>query len=87
MKTWRTTAPRLPAIAHDRTTATARLAGAAWIHLDELATGALSLACEYLDELAPPGVVNVLGQHAGCQAFDVEVFDFDRIEPQDEVGG
>jgi hypothetical protein len=46
-------------LAHDRATTTAFLTGAAWVHLDELATGALSLACEYLDELAPPGIVGV----------------------------
>src|SRR4051812_5553972 len=73
-------------LAHDRTTATAFLTGTAWVHLDELATGALSLACENRDELCPPGIVNVLGQHPGCQALDVEVLHLDGVEPYDEVG-
>lgn len=58
---------------HELTATAAQLRCTARIHLDVLATGALSLAREYRDELRPPGVVNVLGQHPASQPFDVEV--------------
>ncbi len=51
------------------------------------ATGAFCLvACER-DDLRPRGVIDVLSEHPGCQAFDVEVFEGDPAETADQIAG
>lgn len=63
----------------------AGLAGSAWIDFDELATGAFSLVASERGDKTPRGVIYVLGQHPGCQAFDVEFFDCDPTETIDQI--
>lgn len=69
----------------DRSALRAGLRSPARIDADELAPGSLSLVCEHLNQLRPRGVVDVLGEHSGRQAFDVEVFDRYPAEAADYI--
>ena len=53
---------------------------ASWIHRYYCPTGARSLVSQDAEKLAPAGVVDGLGQHAGSQAIDVEVLNSDQSE-------
>ena len=66
-------------------TATAFLRCASWVHPVELSRGAFSLRFEYLSELCPPGIMNLLGQTHLRKALDVEILDGDRVEPTHDV--
>jgi hypothetical protein len=74
-------------LGNDGSASAAALGSAAWIHSDELAAGAFSLARENRDELCPRGVVNLFGEHAGRKTADVEVLDGNALESFDKVCG
>ena len=69
-------------LANRRMASAAFLGCAAWIHPEELAPSTFGLGCEDRGELCPCGVVHLFGEaHLFlCQAFNVEVFDRDRVE-------
>lgn len=71
----------------DRPAFGAGLRSAARIDLDERATSLHSFIVEHRDQLRPSGVVNVLGEHAARQSFDVEVFNGNTPEPTHESSG
>ena len=65
----------------------APLAGTARIHLDEQATGTLSLVRQLGEEAGPSGVVNGLGKHTARQPLDVEILNRDQAEaPHQRMG-
>src|SRR5690606_28821200 len=71
----------------DRPAFRARLRSSPRIDLHQLDTGSRSLVIEHSGQLRPRGIVNVLGQHPGCEAFHVQVFDRDPIEAVNEIEG
>src|SRR5690606_6489420 len=65
----------------------ARLRSSPRIDLHQLDTGSRSLVIEHSGQLRPRGIVNVLGQHPGCEALHVQVFDRDPTEAVNEIAG
>lgn len=62
------------------------LACAARVRLKNDTPGTCYLVGRKRDELPPRGIVDVLGEHAGCQAFDVEIFESDVREAASDTG-
>lgn len=71
----------------DRAAAWAGLTCSARINLDEFSTSVCSFVPKVRDDLCPCGVVNVLGQEAPSQTFNVELFHSDFSKPLNEVSG
>jgi len=63
----------------------AHLGSPTGIDFDEFATGAFSLVAKHRDDLRPRGIMNVLGEHPGSQAFDIKFFDSNSAEPIDQI--
>jgi hypothetical protein len=60
-------------LALNRAALRARLACSAWTYQLQRATGAFSLVADLLGQLVLRGVVDGLGEHPGCQSFDVQI--------------
>lgn len=71
----------------DKSTLWADLARTARIDFDQLTTGAFSLVAKHRNDLSPRGIIDMLGEHPGRQAFDAEVLDCDSPETIDDVSG
>jgi len=71
----------------DRSTFRARLRSSPRIDLHQLDTSSCSLVFEHSGQLRPRGIVNVLGQHPGCEALHVQVFDRDTAKTVDQIAG
>src|SRR5690606_20350659 len=65
----------------------ARLRSSPRIDLHQLDTGPRRLVIEPSGQLCPRGIVDVLGQHPGCEALHVQVFDRDPTEAVREIAG
>src|SRR5690606_20007643 len=71
----------------DRPAFRTRLRSSPRIDLHQLDTGSRSLVIEHSGQLRPRGIVNVLGQHPGCEALHVQVFNRDPTEAVNEIAG
>ncbi len=60
--------------------ADAGLTGAARVYLDQSAPSIFSFVRNLRDKSSPTGIVNRLGKHAACHAFEVQIFDNNRSE-------
>jgi hypothetical protein len=60
--------------------ASASLRRAAGVHLDEQPTSLFRFVGQLVDQGRPPGIRYGLGEHSGCQAFDVQIFDHDQAK-------
>ena len=69
----------------DAATAATFLRCAAWVDTNELAAGASCFAREDREELAPPGIEDVLGEAAARKRANIEVFHADRVEAPDQL--
>lgn len=58
-----------------RATAATFLSRAAWIHSNEVASGACCLVRNHIQELSPSGITDGLGEHTLCQAQNIQIFD------------
>src|SRR5215207_8192423 len=71
----RTLMPTLAEVFRRVRSAGACLTCAAWINLNQLASGARSLVLQLGEKGTPPGITDGLGKHSRRKSFDVQIFD------------